>query len=101
MRSRAIWPALVLAAAITLAPRSARAEYDAFAGTLRAMAEAIAQLWFWGQLRVGTSAAVADWAHPGGFGVRGSATVEGFGLGAALRYERAGGAHGGVLSIGP
>jgi len=96
----------ILAAAATFAvllcPAAASASDPAaaFTGLGSAIVQALNELRFWGQAQIGTAAAISDWKDPGGVSLRGSMSIKGFGLAAALRYERVGGRDGGVLALG-
>lgn len=94
---------LSAAAALSLFLASAPARADAgmsLGPIIEATAEALRDLRFWSQGEIGAAGALSDWHHPGGVSLRASLSIEGFGVAAALRYERIAAAHGGVLALG-
>jgi hypothetical protein len=94
---------LAAAAALSLLLTSTAARADAgmsFGPIVEATAEALREMRFWSQGEIGAAGAITDWHHPGGVSLRGSISLEGFGLATALRYERIAGAHGGVFALG-
>lgn len=84
------WCVAVVAGTLVAAPNVAHASESApqFGGVLRAAAQAIANLYFYSQVQIGSAAVVADAQRPGGMSVRGSLSVVGLGAQGWFRYEQ-------------